>query len=153
MSEDRELKGEERNAADDNANAWVEWARTRRLFAPPVRSSVLARLQPPSRSSGVAPDSFCDADLPFYNMAVHALCENGSFNAEAACFLGVYWYPATNIKAMAREQECARGTVYNRARRFSERAKTLSRSIRKVHESFTSEKCSISVEHNSSCVD
>jgi hypothetical protein len=151
MSQDQELQPKERNAADDNANTWASWCWTRRLFAPPVRSSVLARLQP-SRASLGEPDAFLDPDMPFYNMAVHALCENVEFNGEAACFLGVYWYHA-NIKAVAREQECARGTVYNRARRFSERAKSLSRSIKKVHESFTSEKCSISVEQNSSCVD
>lgn len=152
MSQDQEMRTTERNAADDNANTWASWCWTRCLFAPPVRSSVLARLQPPSRPSVGEPDAFLNPDMPFFNMAVHALCENAEFSGEAACFLGVYWYRA-NIKAMAREQQCARGTVYNRARRFSERAKTLSLSIKKVHESFTSEKCSISVEQNSSCVD
>ncbi|GAB7525338.1 hypothetical protein [Paraburkholderia sp. 2C] len=152
MSQDQEMHTRERNAADDQANEWVSWCWTRRLFAPPVRSSVLARLQPPSRPTYGEPDAALIPDMPFFNMAVHALCENAEFNGEAACFVGVYWYRA-NIKAMAHEQQCARGTVYNRARRFSERAITLSRSIKKVHESFSAEKCSISVEQNSTCVD
>jgi hypothetical protein len=136
---------------DEQAERWVWWCNTRRYFAPTVKSNILARLQP-KRGRTFEADAFMDKDMPFFNMAVHALCESGTADDEASCFVGVHWYRA-NIKAMAKEQECARGTIYNRARRFAMRAQSLSVVIRKAHESFTSEKCSISVEQNSAMVD
>lgn len=140
---------EQKHTADDWAHRWVNWSRTRHLLAPQVKSSVLARLITPGRV-WVEPDAAMDAEMPFFNMAVHALCEQSEHSGEAVCFIGVYWYTVC-IKALAREQQCARGTIYNRARAFSKRAALLSRTIRKVHESTVSLKCSKSVEHNSSC--
>ncbi|BEU21582.1 hypothetical protein [Paraburkholderia sp. 22B1P] len=137
---------------DWQCNRWVWWCDTRRLFAPPVKSNLLARLQVNRRGAALEPDSFLDPEMPFFNMAVHALCDQAEYAQEAACFIGVHWYNC-NIKALAREQQCARGTVYNRARSFARRALALSKTIRTVHESMTSEKCSKAVEQNSSCVD
>lgn len=141
----------ESNESDAQAARWVWWCMTRRLFAPMVKSNILARLQP-RRSRACEPDAFMDASMPFFNMAVHALCEQPEHRTEAACFVGVHWYDV-NIKALAREQQCARGTIYNRARAFAKRADLLSHTIRRVHESMTSEKCSNFVEHNSALVD
>jgi hypothetical protein len=140
---------EHKHAADDLAHRWVNWSRTRHLLAPTVKSNVLARLSTPGRV-WVEPDAVMDAEMPFFNMAVHALCDQADYISEAVCFLGVYWY-ATCIKSLAREQQCARGTVYNRARAFSKRAALHCRTIRNVHLSTVSLKCSSSVEHNSSC--
>lgn len=119
---------------------WVWWCMTRRLFAPTVKSNILARLQP-RRSRSCEPDAFMDASMPYFNMAVHALCESPDSETEAVCFVGVHWYDV-NIKELAREQKCARGTIYNRARAFAKRAEALSHTIRRVHESMTAGKCS-----------
>jgi hypothetical protein len=136
---------------DEQADRWVWWCRTRHYFAPAVKSNILARLQP-KRGRAFDPDAFLDREMPFFNMAVHALCEQWIHEMDAACFLAVHWYGA-NIKAVAKEQQCARGTIYNRARRFSRQAQSLAIVIRKAHESFTSEKCSNLVEQNSAIVD
>lgn len=128
---------------DEKAERWVWWCRTRRYFAPHVQSNILARLQP-RRGRLFEIDPVLDGDLSFFNMAVHALCETG--DCEAECFLGVFWYQV-RIKELARQFECSRGTVYNRARRFIERANTLARVIRGIHE------CSKIVEQNSAFSD
>jgi hypothetical protein len=138
-----------KHVADELALRWVHWSATRVLLAPQVKSNVLARVISPG-GTWHEPDAEMDADMPFFNMAVHALCDQGVHVSEAVCFLGVYWYSSC-IKALAQEQECARGTIYNRARAFSKRAMLLGKTIRNVHDSMTSEKCSTFVERNSSC--
>ena len=145
----KEKRLDHKHLADDLANRWVQWSRTRRLLAPTVKSSVLARL---TSLGGVwsEPDAVMDVDMPFFDMAVHASCDEPNNVSEAVCFLGIYWY-STCIKALAREQNCARGTVYNRARAFSQRATQLSRTIRSMHESMIPPVCSNLVERNSSC--
>jgi hypothetical protein len=136
---------------DAYVDRWVFWCGTRRLLAPTLKSNILARLQP-AKIRTREPDAFMDASMPYFNMAVHALCEQQDQEKDAAAFLGVYWYRA-NIKGLARDHQCARGTVYNRARRFAQRAMSMRETIRRVHESMTAEKCSISVEQNSAIVD
>jgi len=135
---------------DSYVDRWVLWCSTRRLLAPTVKSNILACLQPAKARR--EPDAFMDSSMPYFNMAVHGLCEQQGNEAEAAAFLGVYWYRA-NIKGLARDQQCARGTVYNRACRFARKAMAMRETIRQVHESMTAEKCSISVEHHGACVD
>lgn len=141
------------NEADIDAyvDRWVFWCATRRLLAPTVKSNILARLQP-SKSRSREPDAFMDPEMPYFNMAVHALCEQQENEKAAAAFLGIYWYRA-NIKGLARDHQCARGTVYNRARSFARRAMAMRETIRKVHESMTAEKCSIQIEQNSAICD
>lgn len=133
MNEHRDMTKHDSHAADDLVYRWIEWCRTRRLFAPPVKSNVLARLRPSRRIRTGEPDSFLDAEMPYFNMAIHALCEHPEYAGEAECFLGVYWYRA-NIKSLAYQLDCSRGTVYNRARAFAKRAQSHSRSIRRMHE-------------------
>lgn len=150
--EEIELRTEERNAVDEKINCWVEWCRTRRILAAPVKGNILARLRPSRRTATAEPDSFLDADMPFLNAAIHALCEEFSLSDEAQCFLGVYWF-RTNIKVLANLQNCARGTVYNRARRFGKRAQALSVVIRDAHEKFSYGGCSKFVDQQAHCVD
>lgn len=131
MSE-QELSMCERHAADDLINQWVLWCRTRRIFVPAAKSNVLARLRPVRRTHTEEPDAFLDAEMPFLNMAIQTLCDRDELAGEAECFLAVYVY-RKNIKTLAYEQKCTRGTVYNRARRFAIRAKALGRSISRKH--------------------
>ncbi|WP_186150204.1 hypothetical protein [Burkholderia gladioli] len=142
---------EEVSTLDILADRWAYWCMTRRLFAPPVKSNILSRMQP-RRITGIEPDAFLDPDMPFINMAIHAMCEQGEHRGIAECFIGVYWY-RTNIKALAGEQGCARGTVYNRARSFMRNARVLARVIRAAHESMTEPKCSTPVEQNTAFID
>ncbi|MDR5776607.1 MULTISPECIES: hypothetical protein [unclassified Caballeronia] len=137
MKKHRDLTQHDRHAVDDLINRWVEWCRTRRIFVPPVKSNVLARLRPSRRTRTDEPDAFLDAEMPYLNMAIHALCERPDFAGDAECFLGVYWYRA-NIKVIAHQLQCSRGTVYNRARAFARRAQSHSATIRRIHEHFTS---------------
>lgn len=135
---------------DEIAERWVWWCHTRRYFAPRVKSNILARLRPGGRT--FEPDAFLDREMPFFNMAVHALCDSTLYEKEAICFLGLHWY-RENIKELARDQQCARGTIYNRARRFARHAYALSQSIAKIHSAYGHDKCSILVEQNSSSID
>jgi hypothetical protein len=135
---------------DAYIDRWMHWCGTRRLLAPTVKSNILARLQPAKARR--EPDAFMDPSMPYFNMAVHALCGQPEHEKDATAFLGVYWYRA-NIKGLARDQQCARGTVYNRARRFAGRALAMRETIRRAHESMTAEKCSISIEHHGACTD
>ncbi|MBU9173993.1 hypothetical protein [Burkholderia gladioli] len=145
-------ENDQNQTLDELADRWAWWCMTRRLFVPPVKSNVLARMQPPRNRLNVEPDAFLDPEMPFLNMAIHAMCEQGEHRGIAECFVGVYWY-RTNIKALAGEQGCARGTVYNRARSFIRSARSLARVIRETHEAMTESKCSISVEQNSAFAD
>jgi hypothetical protein len=136
---------------DAYCERWYMWCVTRRLYAPPSKLNILARLQPrktPLRD----PDGQLDADMSFFNMAIHGLCEDPAHAAEAACFLGLFWY-AVNVKALAREMNCARGTIYNRARKFAAHAMTLSKTLRKIQDANSLPKCSSFSEHNSALVD
>lgn len=135
---------------DEIAARWVWWCETRHYFAPRVKANILARLRPGGRT--FEPDAFLDKEMPFFNMAVHALCDSTLYEKEAICFLGIHWY-RENIKALARDQKCARGTIYNRARRFARHAYALSQSIAKIHGVHGPETCSILVEQNSSIGD
>lgn len=75
-------------------------------------------------------DIFLDKDIPYFNMAIHALCEDPELSGEAECFLAINWYDVS-ISAMSKNMKCARGTLYNRARRFARRAIALAEEIRR----------------------
>ncbi|NYH21400.1 hypothetical protein [Paraburkholderia bryophila] len=47
---------------------WAEWHRSRRLFAPPIPPTILARLQP-SRV-GEPPNAILSADLSYFNLSL-----------------------------------------------------------------------------------
>lgn len=143
----RQLSMKEGNTLDDKIDRWVQWCKTRRLFSPPLRTNVLARLQP-RRIRLAEPDSFLDSEMPFFNAAIQSLCDRPDFTGEAECFVGVYWY-RVNIKRLAADQSCSRGTVYNRARRFAQRAYALSISLRQMQTHIVLNECSRNLEHKS----
>lgn len=109
---------------------WVRWCRTRRFLAPPVPSTLLARLQPRT-GPGREPNGPMDADISFFNMAVHGLAE--SYPHEYVCFAIFYLHEATNIKVVAAEMNIGRQTFYDRVKRFAKRAKVMTPAIRKIH--------------------
>ncbi|ENZ79609.1 MULTISPECIES: hypothetical protein [Ralstonia] len=109
---------------------WVRWCRTRRFLAPPVPSMLLARLQPRT-GSGREPNGPMDADISFFNMAIHGLAE--SYPHEYVCFAIFYLHEATNIKAVVADMNIGRQTFYDRVKRFAKRAKVMTPAIRKIH--------------------
>lgn len=135
---------------DKYCDRWLAWTQTRRLYVPSGKLNILARLQP-RRSAVRETDARLDAEMPFFNAALHGLFDEEGREIDAACFLSLYWFDA-NIKQVAGELDCVRGTVYNRARRFAQDAIRMGKALRKAHESMSAE-CSKNVEQNSSCVD
>ncbi|MFP3638126.1 hypothetical protein [Paraburkholderia sp. SIMBA_054] len=135
---------------DAYCDRWLWWSQSRRLYVPAGKLNILARLQP-RRSAVRETDARLDPEMPYFNSALHGLFDEQGCEEEAACFLGVYWYDA-KIKQVAAELKCARGTVYNRARKFAQDAIRMSKALKKAHESMSAE-CSRNVEQNSSCVD
>ena len=109
---------------------WVRWCRTRRYLAPPVPATLLARLQP---RSGPArePNGPMDADMSFFNMAVHGLAD--SFPHEYVCFAIFYLHESANIKVIAADLNIGRQTFYDRVKRFAKRAHVMTPAIRKIH--------------------
>ena len=135
---------------DAYCDRWLWWCQTRRLYVPAGRLNILARLQP-RRSSGRETDARLDPEMPYFNSALHSLFDDEERAQEAACFLGVYWSDA-KIKQVAAELKCARGTVYNRARRFAQDAISMSKALKKAHETMSAQ-CSSFAEQNSALVD
>ncbi|MFM0020896.1 hypothetical protein [Paraburkholderia azotifigens] len=135
---------------DEYCDRWLWWCLTRRLYVPSGKLNILARLQP-RRSPVRETDARLDPEMPYFNSALHGLFDEEGREDEAACFLGVYWYDA-KIKQVAAELKCARGTVYNRARKFAQDAIRMSKALRKAQDAMSAE-CSKSVEQNSSLVD
>ena len=111
--------------------AWANWCFTRRYFAPPLPKNILARMQPVDRVA-VAPDGPMDADMAFFNMAVHGLAQD--MPSEYACFALFYVHRVPNVKAVAAELGIGRRTYYERMRRFARKAYTLTASVRSIHE-------------------
>lgn len=136
---------------DELVARWVWWCETRRIFAPRPSSNALARLQP-RRRRPVEPDSFLDPEMPYLNMAIHALCDQTDEQVAANSFLAVYWYRIP-IKQVAYEMKCARGTVYNRARRFASSSITLARAIRRIQATNSFDNCSTEFEQNTTSGD
>ncbi|VVE78158.1 hypothetical protein [Pandoraea sputorum] len=107
-----------------------QWCRTRRLLAPPVPSSVLARLQP-RRRVGEVPDASMDARMSFFNMAVHALADEDP--ESGMCFTLYHVYGFRPVKQMAAALGIGTRTFYDRLNRHSRRAHILSKSIERAH--------------------
>jgi hypothetical protein len=135
---------------DKYCDRWLLWTQTRRLYVPSGKLNILARLQP-RRSAVRETDARLDPEMPYFNSALHGMLEEPGREDDGACFLAVFWLDV-RIKQVAAELKCARGTVYNRARKFAQDAIRMSKALRKAHESMSAE-CSRNVEQNSSCVD
>lgn len=109
-------------------DAWREWCRTRGFYMPPLAKNILARMQP--SKVGQPPNAELMPDMPYFNMAVHALCEMK--DNEAECFLLMYYCQVKNIKKVAYEMQIGRQTFYDRVNRFARRAYSMSLSIKKM---------------------
>ena len=107
------------------------WCRTRRLFAPPVPGNILARFQP-RKYGGAEPDAQLISDMPFFNMAVHALATD--YPQEGVCFTLYHVHGIRPVKAIAASLGIGRRTFYERLRKFSDRACRLSVTIKQTHE-------------------
>ena len=109
---------------------WAHWARTRKYFAPPVPPNILATLQP-RRGRTREPDGPMDADLAFFNMALHRIAEDQP--DWGACFSLYYFHRAANVKAIAAKMEITPKTFYNRAHAFAKLAMKWSPVVKRAH--------------------
>lgn len=115
---------------DAHCEQWAHWCRTRKYFAPPVPQNILAQMQPRRRATR-EPDGPMDADLAYFNMAVHGLAEEEP--DAAMCFSLYYFHGFRPVKAMAAALGIGTRTFYDRMHRFAGRAQRLSGSIKRVH--------------------
>jgi len=90
---------------------WGEWHRSRRLFAPPVPPTILARLQP-SRV-GEVPDARLSADLSYFNLSVLAQPES---TGKLAMYY-FYVHQLRPIKAVAAEMGISTQGFYKAMRK------------------------------------
>lgn len=97
---------------------WASWHRSRRLFAPPVPPSLLARLQPLPASSGEEPDAACSARLSLLNTAILAQPEG---NEKLALYL-YYIHRPKNLKWVAEKMGISRNGFYKQVRACREQA-------------------------------
>jgi hypothetical protein len=97
---------------------------------PPKAKNILARMQP--AKVGLPPDAELSADMQYFNMAVHALCDMDPEQSE--CFLLQFYCQAKNIKKIAYDMKIGRQTFYDRANRFARRAYSMSRSLKRMND-------------------
>jgi len=90
---------------------WGQWHRSRRLFAPPVPPTILARLQP-SRV-GEPPDARLSADLSYFNLSLLAQPEG---TGKLAMYY-FYVYQLRPIKAVASAMGISTQGFYKAMRR------------------------------------
>jgi len=76
---------------------WSAWHRSRRLFAPPVPPTLLARLQP--APSGDVPDAELSADASYFNLALLGMQEGRPKQA----FYLYYLHRVRPLKVLADE--------------------------------------------------
>jgi len=87
---------------------WAAWHRTRRIFAPPLPSGLLAGMQP--RKVGPEPDAICSSALSFFNLAVLSLPESPE---KEALYL-FYIHRVSHIKRVASVLGISRDAFYKR---------------------------------------
>ncbi|SOY79944.1 conserved hypothetical protein [Cupriavidus taiwanensis] len=119
---DQELKA--------HCNQWGYWCFTKRYFAPPVPQNILAQLQPRARAPK-EPDGPLDADMAFFNMAIHGMAEEDMEGA--ICFSLYYFHGFRPVKAMASALNIGTRTFYDRMDRFARRAHKMAATIKRVH--------------------
>lgn len=108
-----------------------QWCRSRRLFAPPVPQNLLSRFQP-RQSSGVEPDADLIPDMPFFNMAVHALAE--THRDDSICFSLYYFHDIRPVKKIAAAMGVSRQAVYKRLRTHAARIEKARHLIKRLHQ-------------------
>lgn len=100
--------------AQELAQEWMKWHKSRRFFAPPAGKNVLAQFMPsPTRE---APDAPLSAELAAFNLAIHSQDEQS-----LVPFVVVYCeYRPKPIKWIAHELGISRDTFYTRAHKTAE---------------------------------
>lgn len=109
---------------------WIQWCRSKQIYAPHVKGNVLGRFQPSKMRP--EPDAELSQELAFLNMAIHALAENEPQGEDLRCF-ACLWYSGETRKAVAIDQGVSLNTVVNRARRFAREAVRMGKVLRRYH--------------------
>jgi hypothetical protein len=107
---------------------WSWWCFTRKYYIAPGSQNILARMQPSKVRP--SPDAKNNADMQYFNMAVHALADMLEHKEALICFSLYYVEHATNVKRAAEEIGISRPTYYNRAKAFARKAYILSISLK-----------------------
>lgn len=110
---------------------WVHWCYTRRFYIAPGGKSQLGVMQPSKLRE--PPDARNNADMQFFNMAVHTLADMKEHHDAMVCFNLYYIEQADNIKRKADELGISRPTYYNRVKAFARKAYVLSLSLKAAH--------------------
>jgi hypothetical protein len=109
---------------------WIQWCRTKRIYAPYVKGNVLGRLQPSKIRP--EPDAELSQELAFMNMAIHAMAESDPDGNDLRCF-ACLWFSGEPRKSVAVDQGISLNTVVNRARRFAREAVRMGKVLRRIH--------------------
>lgn len=91
---------------------WAAWHRSRRLFAPPVPPSLLARLQP--MPSGEVPDAELSACASYFNLALLGMPEGRPKQA----FYLYYLARVRPLKLLAEELEVSEQGMHKMIKTF-----------------------------------
>lgn len=132
------MKSRQRNvtkamdAVEELCWEWVRWCVTRKFYMRPPGQSILARLQP--SKSGKEPNGRNDADLQYFNMAVHTLGDMPKHQDAFAAFMVYYMGEGEVVKRAADKLGVSRSTFYERVKKFAVAAQSMSVSIKRVHE-------------------
>ncbi|MDN7965490.1 hypothetical protein QZM92_26275 [Burkholderia multivorans] len=106
VSEGKKVANSEDQRIHEFCLKWASWHRSRRLFAPPVPRSLLARLQP--EASGEVPDANLSASASYFNLALLAMPEGRSKQA----FYLYYLHNIRPVKLLADEFEVSNRAFY-----------------------------------------
>lgn len=94
------------NFADD----WLYWLRSRRFYGPPMPKHILSMLSMPD-TGGDPPDAKLSADMAAFHLGVIGLPEK-----LGRPFIRIYCgYPDMLIKTLADEEKCCPSVYYDRA--------------------------------------
>ncbi|WP_175952855.1 hypothetical protein [Burkholderia sp. BCC0405] len=95
---------------------WVGWHRSRKLFAPPVPQSILARIgEPPGRDHGNGgPDAELSAAASYFNLALLAMPEGKPKQA----FYLLYFHQVRPAKLIMDALEMEKSQFYDMVKKF-----------------------------------
>jgi len=117
---------------DAYCEEWVNWCYTRKFYVPPGAVNILARMQP--SKTGEPPNARNSADMQYFNMAVHAMADMTEHQDAFACFRLMYIEQCGNVKRLAEQRGISRQTYYARAKAFSRKALSMSKSLKTATE-------------------
>ena len=120
---------------DEYCRDWVIWTSTRKFYARPPSTSVLARMQP--SKSGREPNARNHADMPYFNMAIHTLADMKEHQERYAAFMAYYCGEDDVVKRVVARLGIGRQTYYDRVKRFAQDAMNLSQSLKLAQQSYS----------------